>query len=341
MTRPCNSGFFFGKRRKWPNSGKFAAMATPELPKLFPEIRSMLAGKARQARTITVPASLIERRQLGVTDFATGGALAAARLQPVDPFPIRRPLSFIERLGVTMVSGLSGADGVGLPVQTGKSTVTWTNSESDTPAESTDPAYGTVLLSPHPVSGYLDVKRRLLLQTADAAEAWLREELRMSIMEAVERVLLQGTGAGEPMGINGAPITTATAFAATGTPTRAEIIDTIGEATSRHAGREDLTAVMAPAFATAMRKILNEVGSGRYLIMGGILAETVPYTETGHCPANTLFVGQWSDAVVGMWDEIDVTIDPYAQATAGAVRVVVHHTIGVGFRRQAAFVKGA
>ena len=309
---------------------------TDEAPNLLREVRALELNKRRN-----VPMSVIERRDLDGVDFTSGGALTAPRLRDDVPTPIRRPRPFAERVGIDFLPGLEGNGSVGLPVQTGKSTVHWRDSQRDEPQE-TRSLYGNVVLEPKHVSGYLNITRNLLLQTTPVAEAYLRRELRASVFEAVERVTLQGNGEGEPLGLDNTDGTTIdAAFADASTPTRAEVIAQIGKVTSQNVAREDIVAVMAPEFATLMAGVEVSAGSGRYLVDGDMLAGRVRYEETAHCPASTVFYGQWSDVVVGTWGDLELMLDPYSDSLSGGIRVVVHFTAGVGFRRRSAFVKGA
>jgi len=314
----------------------FARMAETATP-LLEAMRGMMAAPHRPVR---VSAALIETRELSSDNFVHGGALAGGRLLDLEPTPVRRPLPFAERLGVTFVPDLEGNQSVALPVQRGKATMRWRKSEGEVPTQ-TNPRQGQVVLYPEELNGWLDVNRQSLLQTGNRIEAYLRRELRDAVMEAVERVLLQGTGEGQPWGLSLNADIAVEAFSTSGTPTRSEVIDAIGACTAKHVARENIVAVVAPEFATAMRKIPVVANSDRFLIEGDMLAGTVRYEETAHCPADTMFLGQWSDVVVGMWDEIELMIDPYSRSTSGTVRMVANHTVGVGYRRVGDFVRAA
>ena len=308
-------------------------------PRLLEQMRH-LAGAGEEARA-KVPAALIERRALDVATFAGGGALAAPEVRTTAIAPVRRPRPFLERVGATFLEGLTGRESVGLPEQTGKASMHWVDSVSDAPAQSNPPKFGNVVLTPKSMAGWFDADRNLLKQTGDDVESFLRRLLRGAVMEAFERAAMQGTGQGEPLGIENVDgKTAATDFANAGAPTFDEIIDAIGDVTKQHVAREDIVAVLAPEFATKLRKTKREAGSGRYLINGGVLAGAVRYEETAHAPANTIYLGDWADCVAGLWDEIELTVDPYARSMSGTIRFVAHHMGAVGFQRRAAFVRG-
>lgn len=286
-----------------------------------------------------VPTSVIERRALSSDDFATGGALAGGRLLDSAPTPIRRPLAFAERLGVEFLPNLEGNQSVALVVQRGKMNLRWRDSEDEAPAQSTNPRQGQVVLYPHELTGWLDVNRQSLLQTGPMLEEYLRAELRAAVMEALERALLQGSGEGAPMGIVHNDAVTVVNFTDASAPTRDEIVDAIGAVTSRHVPRDGIVAVMAPEYATALRKRPVIADSDRFMVEADMLVNTVRYDETGNCPAETMVLGYWPDVVVGQWDQIELMLDPYSRSTSGTVRVTVNHTAGIGYRRPGDFVK--
>jgi hypothetical protein len=58
------------------------------------------------------------------------------------------------------------------------------------------------------------------------------------------------------------------------------------------------------------------------------------FTTTGSAG---LIFGNWSDLIIGQWGGYDILVDPYTQATAGTVRLVVNCYFDAAAARAASF----
>ena len=59
--------------------------------------------------------------------------------------------------------------------------------------------------------------------------------------------------------------------------------------------------------------------------------------ETNDAPADTLFVGDWTRALLCRWSGYDVVVNPYERATQGVVVVYVYSSVDVAFLQPQAF----
>jgi HK97 family phage major capsid protein len=62
----------------------------------------------------------------------------------------------------------------------------------------------------------------------------------------------------------------------------------------------------------------------------------IPVLSTSACKG--ILLGKFDDYVIGQWGSIDLTIDPYSQATNGKVRLVVNAYFDAKPRRVESFV---
>jgi hypothetical protein len=58
-------------------------------------------------------------------------------------------------------------------------------------------------------------------------------------------------------------------------------------------------------------------------------------TSTGVCSA--VIYGNWADLLIGLWGGLDLTIDPYASSTTGAIRAVALQDVDVAVRHPESF----
>lgn len=66
-------------------------------------------------------------------------------------------------------------------------------------------------------------------------------------------------------------------------------------------------------------------GTGRPEVAG-----VAPFNEANHCPDNHVVCADYSQVIVGRWnDPLDVIVDPFTKALRGAIEIVVFVTCDV------------
>jgi HK97 family phage major capsid protein len=55
---------------------------------------------------------------------------------------------------------------------------------------------------------------------------------------------------------------------------------------------------------------------------------------------NDALFGDFSMMIMGMWSGLDLTVDPYAGATAGTVRIIALQDVDVAVKQPGAFCLG-
>ena len=226
--------------------------------------------------------------------------------------------------GANYMTGLIG--NVSIPVYSG-SNVGWAGEI----ASASDGAgtFSEVTLEPKRITAYLDVSKQFLLQDSVSAEALLRNDLVRAISNKLEATIL-GDAAGsttQPKGI----FYNADTIEDTSYETMVGLIQTLEEADVNG----DIKYIVSPAIKALLKTTSKDTGSGLF-VMEGNEVDGIPVLSTS--ASKGIVVGNFADYVIGQWGSIDLTVDPYSQATNGKVRLVVNAYFDAKPRRAEAFV---
>ena len=90
---------------------------------------------------------------------------------------------------------------------------------------------------------------------------------------------------------------------------------------------------------TTLAGIEKSAGTGKYLYEAGQVAE-LPFNVSANMPANKLILGDFSQVLLGVWSEIDILVNPYAEPaySRGGVQVRAMATCDVAVRHPKAFL---
>ena len=265
----------------------------------------------------------IENRNIHAT-VATNGkeAVAEDKLNILEP--LRANLVMVQA-GANYMTGLVG--NVSIPVYSG-SNVGWAG-EIDAATNGAG-NFTEVVLEPKRITAYIDISKQFLLQDSTSAEALLRADIVRAISNKLEATIL-GDAAGnskQPAGLfNDADIIEDVTY-----PSMVEMIQTLEEANVSG----DIKYIVSPAVKAALKTTSKDAGSGRF-VMEANEVDGVEVLSTSACKG--IVVGNFADYVIGQWGSIDLTVDPYSQATNGKVRLVVNAYFDAKPRRAEAFVK--
>lgn len=233
-----------------------------------------------------------------------------------DIFDILEPLrakNVLAQAGASIYTGLVG--NVKIPVM-GASNVTWEGETS--PASDGAGTFTHVELSPKRLTAYIDISKQFLIQTENLqAEAKIRQDLINAISSKLESTIL-GDEAGtttKPAGIfyRQTPETIADFADITELEAAVEGANVFG----------DCKYIMDSKSKAVLRNMARSADNTRLVMEGGEVDGTQALI-TSNMGDNTLVYGDFSNIVIGQWGAIDLTVDPYTQATNGCVRLVVN-----------------
>lgn len=167
-----------------------------------------------------------------------------------------------------------------------------------------DPTFGQGSLTPKTVGAVTKLSRTLSVQLGAEGEAFVQGVLGRKLGEAVDRALLQGSGAsGEPSGV----LTIANTASVSGTNLAwSGVVDMVGA--SEGYGVAGLAFVCGINAAKLLRKRERAAGSG--VILDGDKIAGIPVYVTRAMPTDALVLAPWDSVAMASWSPVEVTVTP-------------------------------
>ena len=299
------------------------------------EAASKAAGKS--ARGIFVPGEILRaKRDLTVGTATAGGNLVATELMADSFIDLLRNRSVVTRAGATVMNGLVG--NVAIPKQTGAATAYWV-AESGAPTESQQ-TIGQVTMSPKTVGAFTDFSRRLILQSSLDVENMVRRDLAAVIALAIDTAALYGTAAdNQPRGLKNQSGINTQDFAATN-PTFAELVAMETQIAADNADIGTMRYLVNPAQRGAAKTTEKATGTAQFVWEPGNTINGYGTEVSNQITAGDVFFGNFADLMIGFWSGLDLTVDPYAGATSGTVRVIALQDCDIAVRNAVSFCYG-
>ena len=257
-------------------------------------------------------------------DVVAGTATQGEELVATDKASIVEAIKnnlVLTEAGATYMTNLVG--NVSIPTYDGSS-CTW----ADEVAAATDGAgtFGEVELSPKRLTCIVDISKQMLNQSSNDVEAMLRNDIVNAISQKLESTIL-GSASGStntPAGIFSIVAPTASVKDYAGILKMEESFE------GKTYGNK--MWIVSPSVKSALKAKDKGTDTGNYLIQNG---EMDGYKVI--CSANVakdhFGFGDFSDLVIAQWGSIDLTVDPYSQATNGKIRLVVNAYFDAKLRR--------
>lgn len=320
-------------------SGKALSGVEAELSAIGTEQMRSAGLEIPSNSLINIPKELMRSGQHTVTedggDF--GGQLVVdqtPRLQV--PFA---PSLFLDRLGVTRLTGLTGGD-IPLPVGgnydhqflTETAEVALQKQEFDGPK-----------LSPKRLAAAVRINNRLLMQTSLDAEGFVRRQLFDGRDRSINAAAINGTGLTvNPRGILNTPGVSESAIAtAAAKPTYEMIVELIGLITQDNATENSLGWLMSPKLRSVLMSTRRDTGSGLMIqnLMNELLGMNVAATSlVPDLAGNKVLIhGDFSQLFVGEWGGASLVVDYSSGLRANAIEIVVNSYADVQIAQPKAF----
>jgi Phage capsid family. len=245
----------------------------------------------------------------------------------------------LQSLGATVLTGLTG--NVVIPRETGSPNVGWVAEDQALPTGNA--TFDNVTLTPHNVGAITELSRQLLQQSSPAVDAIIREMLGRNIGLEIDRAALNGSGTGaEPRGLLNDPDVASVPFATDLFTTAADMIaaaDLANVASSR--GFLGTNGVKAEAMRLRTVDGLPVPLSATFHQEVAQFSNQVPSDLGAGGDEHGLIYGDWRDFLVGIWSQIDVLVNPFAESAyaKGNILIRAMATVDFGIRRPASFVK--
>lgn len=303
----------------------------------------------RHSRGLFIPAEvLLNKRDMTVGTNAAGGYTVQTNVLSGSFIDILRNRSEVLSMGATTLTGLVG--NVAIPRKTGSSSAYWVN-EGGSATESAL-SFDQITMSPKSVTGYVDISRKLMLQSSSDIEGLVRADLAAQLAEAIDLAAINGSGSNpEPRGIlNTSGIGAVIGGTNGAAPTWEHIVDLESAVAIANA---DTGALGYMTNAKVRGKLLKTEkstgGNAQYVWSDGanplrgyraavtnqVPGDLTKGTAEGVCSA--IIFGNFADLLIGLWGGLDMMVDPYTLGKEGATRVIAFQDIDIAIRHPQSF----
>ncbi len=252
-----------------------------------------------------------------------------------------------EVLGAEVLTGLVG--NIAIP-KGGSVSGGWIAEGSN--AAKKNPTVGQITATPHTYGAYVDITRKLLLQTSTPVQAKVLEWLMYACAAGIETAAFQGTGSsGQPTGLCAALNSGATAWS--NAPTYDKLVDLIASTKTANSYKPSMkfvgnAGVWGKLAKTRDFEILTD-GADTPKNVGAIGGSTRlldtqtnkvlgrDFVEANLMPSAKLLFGDFTQLAVCLWSGTDIIVDPYANSTNGGLRLVALQDSDILIKRTEAF----
>ena len=312
--------------------------AAQEAAKFEREVSDAAAVKYRaNPQGFMVPYDVLaaERAPMAAGTPTNAGNLIATELRPDAFIELLRKKLILDQIGARTLTGLVG--NLAIPKQTGGATGYWVATET-TDTQETGITTGQVPLSPKTVGAFTEWTRQMLIQSSMDVENLLRADLAYAMAAKISEAAFYGDGTGgAPTGINGQAPNTLD-FAVANAPTFGEFVD-METAIAADDVDGELTYIINQTMRGYAKQTEAFSGTGKTIWQNKMINGS-PVAVSGQVADGDVFLGLWSDLIVGMWGGLDLIVDPYSKSKSGVVRLVAMQSVDVAVRHPESFCIG-
>ena len=256
----------------------------------------------------------------------------------------------VRELGARVLNGLVG--NVDIPKQTGGATGYWVGEGADVTESGLE--FGQLTLSPKTVGTYVDMTRRLLLQSDPSIDSLVMSDLAKTLALTIDAAAIAGDGSSDnPTGVlNTSGIGLVPIGDNGGAPTEDHIIDLETEVAIDNADIGTLSYLTNAKVRGKLKKTVVETGDAMKVWqrsdVSGVgdlngyyahVSNQVPSDLTKGTGSNlsAILFGNWSDILLALWGVLDINVDTSTLSASGGVRVVALQSVDIGVRRAESF----
>ena len=295
---------------------------------------------------------MVEPRATRLLDKTTEGAdLIATDLQTGNIIEFLRNRLVVAAAGARVLTGLVGD--VAIPRHSGGASAFWV-AEAVNVAEST-PTFDQVALTPKTVGTFIEMTRKLLLQSSLDVENFVRMDIIESLAIELDLVALIGSGAGAvPEGIASVTGIGDVDFGSPdgGAPTWANIVALESDVAAANADVATLAYIVNAVTRGKLKTTEKATGTAKFLwdteagaatpvngyptFVTNILRSNLVKGSSGATLSEIIF-GNFADLMVALWTGTDVIVNPFAKDIQGTLRITVLQDADIGVRHPASF----
>lgn len=285
-----------------------------------------------------------EKRALLYGAGSGSGAGLVFEQEAPDAIPALRAALITGQLGARVLDGLVGAPVSISKITTGKTASFIAEDAAGTPS---DAATDKVQMTGKHAIALSSVSRSLLTQSSPAALQLVNDDIMASVFSAIDRVALVGGGANEPSGVWDQLSPTAL------TLDWASVLEMQEQVQIANVPGARLGWAQHPSAARVLRSTPKlQIGSPVVETVGNFIQESAreladypvfqstAIPTTGSPPsAAGLIYGDWSQLVIGVWESVNLMMNPYSEAEfrRGNVAIRAIATVDCALRYDEAF----
>jgi HK97 family phage major capsid protein/HK97 family phage prohead protease len=284
-----------------------------------------------------------------------GGMLVATDNLGSNFIELLRNRALVTKLGARV---LNLNNPVTVPKQLAAGTVNWV---TETAAATLSPGnFGQITLTPQGVSAFQQYSKQLLFESDPSIDALIRDDIMNIIALEIDRVVLHGTGSGQPTGITATTGTTTIALGANGAAfSVANGFDSmISLETAIATSNADVgnLAYITNAKVRGKLKRIDEnlaTNSARWVwrteagqqVVNGYAAHVTNQVSaiqtqgTATTIASSTYFGNWNDVLIASFNNgaTDILVDPYSLGANAIVKIIARHWTDLAFRNPQSF----
>jgi HK97 family phage major capsid protein len=288
----------------------------------------------RKAQGVFIPMAALEQR---VTTTGNAPEIVPTIHRPDQYIEPMRNSLLARKLGVRVLSGLTG--NLSIPKFGTGTTSGWVAENAALTAS--DMTFDSVTLAPKHAGGMTEMSRQLLQQSSPDVEQLVRNDLSYMLAQAIDSALILGGGANEPTGVLA---TAGVQTANLATLTWANVLAMLQKLDLVNGNAANIVASMK--VKAKLAGTLKAAGIAGYLMEGGRMADLPVYfsnqvaEKAGAPNTGKLIAGDWSQVMLGIWSEVDILVNPFAETaySKGNVLVRAMSTVDIAVRQPTAFV---
>ncbi|ELB2912181.1 phage major capsid protein [Vibrio parahaemolyticus] len=269
------------------------------------------------------------------TNPGVGGELVATDLWSSEFIDLLRPNSIAAGLGVRFATGLVG--NVDIPKMTSGASFYWIDEDED--GTDSNVGLGVIKMSPKTIAGAVPITRRLMQQSTPDIDVLVRDELLRGLGLGIDQAVFLGTGLNnQPLGIKNQTGVHAIQVPAGGWDWKTIVSFETAVAES-NALAESMAYAMRPSVRGDLKTTEKSAGTAKYLWEGDQVNGYTGAVST-QLEADAILHGDFSQALVGMWGALDLTVDKSTKAASGGTVLRVFQDADVAVRHGQAFAYG-
>lgn len=284
------------------------------------------------------------------TSLTTGGATTGQDLVFTEPgsfIELLRNQSRVISLGPLMLTGLQG--NVAIPRQTAAGTAAWVAENPGADYTESNLTLDQVTLSPKNVAATQSFSKQLVAQSIEAVDTLVQADILATMALLFDLGCLHGSGASNQItGIYSQSSVNSVAFG--GSITYAKAVDMEAAVEADNANVAAMAYLATPETKAAAKKAQRFSSTDTPVWTGGMVGEMNGYPAyatnqlskvlgAGTNEHGIVF-GAWSQAIVGDWGAIDMTVDTVTKARQGVINVTGFHLVDFAVRHPESFCKG-